>query len=221
LFYALRFTDVAQSFSGIAQMNLQNNLNIYRRWAGVYDALFGPLFARARHRAIAALDLQPGERLLLPGVGTGLDLLYLPPDVTAVAGDFSPAMLARALEKAQSRHRLHQQDAQRLPLPAACSDAVLLSLIVSVAPDGAAVCAEAWRVLKPGGRLVIFDKFLLEKTRLTAPRRLLGGVIARLGTDVNRRLIDMLPTAPDMVIEQNEPALLRGQYRIVRLRKNS
>ncbi|GAB4461163.1 MAG: class I SAM-dependent methyltransferase [Anaerolineae bacterium] len=200
-------------------MNLQNNLNIYRRWAGVYDALFGPLFGRARRRAIAALALRPGERLLLPGVGTGLDLPHLPPAVITAAGDFSPAMLAKALEKARPRHGLHQHDAQRLPLPSASCDAALLSLIVSVAPDGAAVAAEAWHVLKPGGRLVIFDKFLPETASVTAGRRLLGGVIARLGTDVNRRLSDILPAAPELVIEWNEPSLLRGQYRIIRLRK--
>ncbi len=185
----------------------------------MYDALFGPLFGRARGRAIAALNLQPGERLLLPGAGTGLDLPNLPPGVAAIAGDFSPAMLGQAARKAQPHHGLHQHDAQRLPLPAACCDAVLLCLIVSVAPDGAAVCAEAWRVLKPGGRLVIFDKFLPAGRKLTAPRRLLGAVIARMGTDVNRRLDDILPATPDLVIEGNEPALLRGQYRIIRLRK--
>lgn len=201
-------------------MNLHNNLRIYRYWAGVYDTLFGPLSASARRRAIAALNLQPGERLLLPGVGTGLDLPNLSPGVTAVAGDFSPAMLAQAARKAQPHHGLHQQDAQQLPLPNSCCDAALLSLIVSVAPDGAAVCTEAWRVLKPGGRLVIFDKFLPEGASLTAPRRLLGEVIAHLGTDVNRRLSDILPDTPDLAVERNEPSLLRGQYRIVCLRKN-
>jgi hypothetical protein len=74
-------------------------------------------------------------------------------------------------------------------------------------------------VLKPGGRLVIFDKFLPEEANLTPPRRLLGGVIARLGTDVNRRLRDVFPDTPAWVIERNEPALLRGMYRIICLRK--
>ncbi len=199
-------------------MDNRQNLAIYRRWAPVYDLFFKPVSARARRRAINLLALQPGERLFLPGVGTGLDLLLLPPGIGVVAGDLNPVMLRRAAAKPLA-NGLHLLDAQRLALPNACCEAALLSLIVSVAPDGAAVLAEASRVLKPGGRVVIFDKFLPERAGLSAGRRLLGAVAAGLGTDINRRLGDILTGAPDLSLDHNEPSLLGGQYRLVRLWK--
>lgn len=79
--------------------------------------------------------------------------------------------------------------------------------------------AESWRLLRPGGRMVVFDKFLPEREKSTAVRKLLGTLIRRLGTDPNRRFSDMVQEIPDVVIVKDEPVLLRGQYRIVLLNK--
>ena len=117
--------------------------------------------------------------------------------------------------------RLEVMDAQNLPLPDASFDAALLSLIASVAPDGARLFSEAWRVLRPGGRLVLFDKFAPEQGRFTLLRRAAGSFFRLLGTDVNRRLSDILSQREDMLLEVNEPSLFGGQYRILRLRKKS
>ena len=67
--------------------------------------------------------------------------------------------------------------------------------------------------------MVIFDKFLPENGRLSPLRRVLGSLITRLGTDPNRRLSEMLQAVDGIDIELNEPAILRGQYRIVLLYK--
>jgi phosphatidylethanolamine/phosphatidyl-N-methylethanolamine N-methyltransferase len=110
-------------------------------------------------------------------------------------------------------------DAQAFGFPDASFDAVLLNLIVSVVPDGAAAFRAAWRVLRPGGRAVIFDKFLPEGAALSPVRRAAGSIIRRLGTDPNRRLRDVLESDGMRLIEHNQPSLLGGQYRIVLLRK--
>ncbi len=201
-------------------MENRRNLAIYRRWAPVYDWVMRPLYGGARRRAIALLALQPGEEVLIPGVGTGLDLPLLPPGVRITAIDLSPAMLAQARAKAGGRPvSFAVMDAQVLPFPDTSFDAAILNLILSVVPDGAAVLRETWRVLRPGGRVIILDKFLPEQSRLSPLRRALGRVLRAIGTDPNRRLSELLGSPADLVIERNQADLLRGQYRLVLLRK--
>ena len=75
------------------ESNAWNRLR-YSVWAPFYD-LVGRRFDPYR-RALARLDLQAGQRLLLVGAGTGDDLPYVPAGVRTVATDLTPAMLARA-----------------------------------------------------------------------------------------------------------------------------
>ena len=77
-------------------MKLSNRWNrfIYRLWSPIYDGLCDRFFAApGRRRAMAALDLKPGERVLLVGIGTGVDLPLLPEGAQAIGIDFSPDML--------------------------------------------------------------------------------------------------------------------------------
>ena len=192
-------------------------LRVYRRWAPIYDALVGPLASRPRRRVMTALELRPGDRLVIPGCGTGLDLPLLPEGVRVVALDLSSEMLERARRKrTRARVELRLGDAMALDLPEASFDAALLNLIVAVAPDGARVITEALRVLRPGGRMVIFDKFLPDDRAPGPLRRRLGAIVDRLGTDPNRRLGDLLGDRHGLVVS-DEPA--GGPYRIVVLRK--
>jgi SAM-dependent methyltransferase len=114
---------------------------------------------------------------------------------------------------------LLKMDAQALDFADGSFDAVLFNLILSVAPDGAATFRAAWRALRPGGRAVIFDKFLPENSELTPSRRWLGRIVSAFGTDPNRRVSDIIGRVPDLVIEQNAASLLGGLYRILRLYK--
>lgn len=201
-------------------MNNERNQTIYRLWAPIYDKVMGPFAGKARRRAIEALNLGARECVLLSGVGTGLDLPYLPADVKAVGIDLCPAMLHKAQAKADGRDvTLCEMNAQALELADNSFDVVILNLILSVVPDGAAAFREAWRVLRPGGRAVIFDKFASEGGRISVWRRGLGKIIALFGTDPNRRLSDLIGQPDDMIIARNEPGLLHGQYRIVLLSK--
>ena len=59
-------------------MNETRNRRLYRLWAPVYDGLFERISASGRCRAVSLLAARSGERILLPGVGTGLDLPLLP-----------------------------------------------------------------------------------------------------------------------------------------------
>jgi len=201
-------------------MDDERNQIIYKLWAPVYDRVMGPFAGKARRRAIELLNLGAGERVLLSGVGTGLDLPHIPAGVKAVGIDLSPEMLHKAREKANGRDvTLREMNAQALDFPADSFDVVILNLILSVVPDGAKAFREAWRVLRPGGRAVIFDKFASEGRQISALRRGLGQIIALFGTDPNRRLSDIIGQPPDLTIVRDESSLLHGQYRIVLLRK--
>lgn len=201
-------------------MDDKRNLKIYQLWAPIYDRFMRPIYGTARQRAIKLLDLQAGEKVLIPGVGTGLDLPMIPPGVHITGIDLTPAMLAKARAKTNGANvTLAVMNAQALQFQDSAFDAVILNLILSVVPDGTAAFRESWRVLRPGGRMVIFDKFLPESSQLSTVRRVLGFAIELIGTDPNRRLSDMVRDLPDVKIEQDEPALLRGQYRIIFLNK--
>jgi len=201
-------------------MDNDTNLRIYRAWAPVYDLVMGPFSGRARQQAIKLLDLRPGEQLLIPGVGTGMDLPLIPPGVSVVGVDISGKMLAKAHSRVEGRHvTLLEMDAQTLEFADDSFDAVLFNLILSVVPDGAAAFREAWRTLRPGGRAVIFDKFLPENSELTLSRRRMGRIVSAFGTDPNRRLSDIIGVVPGLVIEQDVASLLGGLYRILRLYK--
>ncbi len=203
-------------------MNNTYNLKLYGFYASRYEMLFGWLYARPQRKAVALLNVQPGERVFVPGVGTGMGLAALPCGAQITAIDLSPTMLAQARRKLEGKAAvLEVMDAQHLRYPDGRFDAVLMSLILSVVPDGAAAFCEAWRVLRPGGRAVIFDKFLPETGRLSPLRRAIGVVARVMGTDPNRRLSQIIERESNLVVERNEPSLLRGQYRIVLLRKHA
>ncbi len=206
-------------------MPMTNRWNrlIYRFWAPLYDAAFGHFFLAGRRRAIAALNLQAGERVLLVGVGTGADLPLLPPGVQVVGVDLSPEMLARAGEKLPVVGldvTLLQGDAQTLLVEEAAFDAVVFNLILSVIPDGAACLRENLRALKPDGRAVVFDKFLPDDCRPTFGRRLLNLGSMLFGTDITRRFGDMARGVELQVIS-NEPSLMHGVYRVMVLKKKN
>ena len=201
-------------------MDNDNNLRIYRAWALVYDLVMGPFSGRARQQAIKLLDSRPGEKLLIPGVGTGMDLPLIPPGTSIVGVDISREMLAKAFLRVDGRQvTLLEMDAQALDFADGSFDAVLFNLILSVVPNGAAAFREAWRVLRPGGRAVIFDKFLPENSKLTPVRRLAGRVVSAIGTDPNRRLSDIIGGVPGLIVERDQSSLLGGLYRIVQLYK--
>jgi ubiquinone/menaquinone biosynthesis C-methylase UbiE len=196
----------------------------YTVWAPIYDALASPAgFGAARRRSIDALQLAPGDRVLIVGAGTGLDLEYLPEDVSIVAVDVTPAMLSRLERRAVSGGRAIEariMDARALEFADASFDAVIAHLVLAVMPEPERGVREIDRVLKPGGRVAVFDKFLAEGAVAPAGRRLLNLIARPLITDLNRRLGPLLK-GTRLSPERDEPAAFGGWYRVITLRKPS
>ncbi|WP_103020437.1 class I SAM-dependent methyltransferase [Salinibacter altiplanensis] len=189
------------------------NRTRYRLYAPVYDALAWPM-ERGRRRAIEWLDPAPNARILLSGCGTGLDLRYLSPETPITALDAVPAMVRRTEARARTLGLTvdaHVGDAHALPFEEDAFDVVLLHLLLSVLPDPEAVLAEAARVLAPGGRVSIYDKFLPPDTSPSLPRRALNPAARVLVSDFNRRLRPML-AGTDLHLVAHRDAGLWGLY---------
>ena len=180
----------------------------YTVWAPVYDRLLALVgFDEARRRSIDGLRLRSGDRVLIVGAGTGLDLPCLPPDVHVTAVDVTPAMLARLQRRASALGRtvdIHEADARALPFPDASFDAVVLHLILAVMPEPARGLAEAARVLRAGGRVAVFDKFQEEGRRPSLRRRMANLLAQPLFSDITLRFEPLLHGL-DLRVERDEP----------------
>lgn len=166
----------------------------YRLYAPVYDWGAKPLEG-GRRRAIERLDPAPGDRLLILGCGTGMDLAYLPADVEVTAIDITPAMVRQTEKRADALGLdvdARVGDARTLPFDDESFDAVLLHLVLSVVPEPATVVAEAERVLTPEGRVSIFDKFAPPEGNPSLLRRALNPIARLLFADLNRPLEPMV-----------------------------
>lgn len=117
--------------------------------------------------------LTGAEEVLDVGTATGNTVFALAPHVARVIGiDLTPEMLAEATRQAAARGvanaSFQEGDAEQLPFAQASFDVVTCRIAAHHFPDVARFCAEAYRVLKPGGRLVIVDNVAPEDDALDA-----------------------------------------------------
>jgi len=138
----------------------------YDRFAGLIG-LFDLLLFLPQHlrgRAVARLNLKPGERVLEIGCGTGRNFPFLReavgPTGTVYGVDLSSGMLRRARERCQregwTNVELTQCDAIEY-IPCEPLDGIIFGLCYNTMPHHLAVLRHAWKHLRPGGRIVIMD----------------------------------------------------------------
>ncbi len=150
----------------------------YRRWAGIYDAVFGGISAIARRRTIAAINPLPGTRVLEMGVGTGLALPLYRPEKRITGIDLSSDMLALARERVAERgldnvDALLEMDAEATQFADASFDIAVAMFVASVVPHPRRLLAEMRRVVRPGGHLLFVNHFTADGgLRLWAERTL-------------------------------------------------
>ncbi|HEY0158103.1 MAG TPA: class I SAM-dependent methyltransferase [Thermoanaerobaculia bacterium] len=194
------------------------------RWNRLRYTLYAPFYdlvarrlGRGRRRALELLQVREGERVLIVGCGTGLDLELLPRGAQVTAVDLTPAMVEKTRSRAEALGMTidaRVMDAAKLDFPDASFDCVLLHLILAVVPDPYSTAREAARVLRPGGRASIFDKFLPDEARPSLVRRAANLLTNLFATNINRRLGDLLAGTPLQVVT-NEPSVFGGAFRVV------
>lgn len=159
----------------------------------------------ARDAYLDLLEIRAGEHVLDVGCGSGAVTREIARRVgrrgVAIGLDRSPALLAVARELAKEagfgdRVEFREGDALRLPLPDRSFDAVVCVTALSHVPRGEAAIPEFVRVLRPGGRLGVFD-FDADMTAFTHPDRALTRRIVAAASDataVNGWLVRQLPS---------------------------
>jgi phosphatidylethanolamine/phosphatidyl-N-methylethanolamine N-methyltransferase len=189
-------------------------------WSPIYNLVAWP-FRRGRKRSIRLAGIKPGERVLLVGAGTGLDLDFLPAGVEVTAVDIAPAMIY-LLRRRAGRLGLavdaRVMDAQSLDFKDESFDLVVLHLILAVAPDPVRVIRESARVLRVGGRAVVLDKFVPDGRRIPFVRRLINPLAQLVGTDLTRRF-EPLTEASVLRLVTQEQVGTTGLFRVALLTK--
>lgn len=147
----------------MTEISSQDVLSTYRRYAPIYDLLFGAVLGPGRKRMARIVNQLNPEKLLEVGVGTGL-ALSLYPRATQITGiDLSPEMLKRAESQVKKMPEkmvsLHIMNAEELGFADDSFDCVTAPYVLSVTPNPDRLVAELRRVCKPGGHIVIVNHF--------------------------------------------------------------
>jgi len=169
---------------------------LYYEFSHFYDAFFGRVFHPRIAKVVRSLGIAPGARVLEIGVGTGLSLDAYPRHAQVVGIDLAPDMLEKAQERIDRhgwRHiTVEQGDALALRFPDDTFDYVMAFHVVSVVPDAQQLMAEAQRVCRPGGHIVVINHFRSEHRAVARLQHSIDPMTRRLGWTTSLYLRDIL-----------------------------
>jgi len=192
----------------------------YTIYSPIYDNV-AKYFYNSRAKSIGALDIPANSKILIVGAGTGLDLEFLPEDSEIVATDIAPSMVRRIQKRNKTLKRGLKaivMNGQELKFPSQSFDIVVLHLILAVIPDPIACIKEVDRVLKYGGQVAVFDKFIKRGGKVSVLRRLANVVTSFLFSDITRD-IGVIVKPTNLEIVSDEEANFNGIFRLVKLVK--
>ena len=138
-------------------------------------------------------------------VGTGRNFPHYPPGIRLTGIELSPQMLAEARRAAAMLGiavDLVEANAEALPFADASYDTVVCTLSLCAIPDDEAAIREMWRVLRPGGKLLLLDHVASDRWPIRALQRLIDVVSVRsAGEHFSRRPLPLLERAGFQIAE--------------------
>ncbi|MBM3777662.1 MAG: methyltransferase domain-containing protein [Acidimicrobiia bacterium] len=177
--------DVATRALSVAAVETHFVERVYGKLSKVYDIVFGPTLHPGRLSALEHMRIQPGDRILEVGVGTGINASLYPRHCHVTGIDLSRSMLDKARERVAReglQHvRLMEMDASSLTFADETFDIVYAPYLVSVVPDPVQVAREMRRVCRKGGRIVILNHFRSPNPVLSRAERAISPLTVHIG----------------------------------------
>lgn len=173
----------------------------YDRLAPWFDSLEGFLEGLVFRRLRKKLWVQAqGEHILEVGVGTGKNFAFYPDHARMTAIDFSPRMLAQAKRKRERKQldvHLDLMDVERLYFADNSFDTVVASFVFCSVPQPRKGLKELYRVLKPGGQLLLLEHVLSSNKLIAKLMNLFNPLVVRLvGANINRQTVKNVQACP-------------------------
>lgn len=196
----------------------------YTFLAPIYDCIVSGPIDDYRKQSIARIENTKNKNILINGIGSGLDIPYLADDANYIGTDITAAMLALAQKRVDNSSRnnlnisLQLADSQALPFNDNHFDDIVMHLILAVVPKPELALQEACRVLKPGGKIFIFDKFI-RSGQLALGRRFINLFMQHIATRTDVIFENVLASCPQLKVVHDEPALAKGWFRLIELKK--
>jgi phosphatidylethanolamine/phosphatidyl-N-methylethanolamine N-methyltransferase len=205
-----------------AALDAESVRDAYRRWAGVYDALFGGVSSPGRRRAVATVNRLPGNRVLEVGVGTGLALPRYRREKNVTGIDLSREMLLKARERVEQEQLSHvdgllEMDAESMAFANGSFDIAVAMFTASVVPDAKRLLAEMQRVVRPGGHLLFVNHFAAEGGPRWWVERTMAPLSRVLGWHPDFAFSDLFDSRA-IEVEAIQPCPPAGLFTLVHLR---
>ncbi len=205
-----------------AALDQASIVEAYRRWAGVYDTVFGGVSSKGRLRAVALANRLPGTDVLEVGVGTGLALPHYTRDKRVTGIDLSKEMLRKARERTRTDaltnvQALHEMDAEATDFADDSFDIAVGMFVASVVPNPRRLLAEMRRLVRPGGDILLVNHFAAARGPRWWVERAMAPASRALGWHPDFAM-DAIFSAEDLARIETESVPPLGIFTLVRLR---
>jgi len=179
----------------------------HRKWdsaAGSYD-IFNRGIERRYGDYKKELFAKASGKTLLVAAGTGLDFDCFPPGIEITAVDFSPKMLEKAKKRAErfnGRIKVVLADIQQTDFPDESFDTAVTSCTFCSVPDPVKGLREIHRILKPDGRLLMFEHVRPSHPLLGVMMDILNPVVSAFGPNINRQTAENVRKAGFRIVRE-------------------